>query len=372
MIAAAMLPRIDRIPRLRLLAQGIARPAATSPEAVVTNLGAVQAQDYPGALWSIALRMPSATRADIERAVIDRAIVRTWPMRGTLHFVPVPDAAWMLRLLTPRVLRSRASVYRYHELDEATLHKVRVAIERALTREPVLTRRALFAELDAGRIATTGQRGIHILQRLSMELMLCQGPHTGKEPTFTLFDDWIRSSRMPSRDEALQLLAERYFSGHGPASLRDFANWTGLTIADAKAALHLARPLLARVDTEAGEMWMSNTLDDREAPGPRAHLLPGFDEYLLGYRNRGAVLDAEHAELVMPGGNGVFQPTLVADGRVRGTWRRSSGPQGTSLRMLPFEPLPAPVRGAVAAAADRYAKFLGVPVMLAWPADEAS
>lgn len=260
---------------------------------MVTHLGALQAQDYHGALWSIALRTQGATRADVERAVIERAIVRTWPMRGTLHFVPAADTAWMLRLLAPRVLRSRASVYRYHELDDVTLRKARVVIERALSREPVLTRRALFDELDAARVATTGQRGIHILQRLSMELMLCQGPHVDREPTFTLIDDWIRSSSMPSRDEALQILAGRYFTGHGPASLRDFANWTGLMMADAKVALHLARPRLERFETEASEMWMSNTLNDREAPASRAHILPGFDEYLLGYRDRSAVLAAE-------------------------------------------------------------------------------
>lgn len=353
-----------RVPRLRLLAQGIAHPRGPSAEAVVRHLGAVQAQDYPGALWSIGLRMPDATRADVERAVIDRAIVRTWPMRGTLHFVPATDAAWMLQLLAPRVLRSRASVYRFHELDDATLQKVRTVIERALTQEAVMTRRALFAELDAAGIPTVGQRGIHILQRLSMERMLCHGPHAGKEPTFTLFENWIRSSCTPSRDEALQLLAERYFISHGPATLRDFANWTGLTMADAKTALHLALPVLERLETEAGEMWMSNALGDDEAPGSRAHLLPGFDEYLLGYRDRSAVLDADHAEQIIPGGNGVFQATLITDGRVRGTWRRSSRRQGTTLRMLPFEPLSAPIRKAFATAADRYARFLGAPVAL--------
>jgi hypothetical protein len=326
----------------------------------------VQAQEYPGALWSSGHRPERSTRADVERAVIDRTIVRTWPMRGTLHFVPAADAAWMLRLLAPRVLRSRASVYRHHELDDATWRKVRVVIEHALTRVPVMTRSALFAELGAARVATAGQRGVHILQRLSMELMLCHGPHAGKEPTFTRFDDWIRSSRMPPRDESLQVLAGRYFVSHGPASLRDFANWTGLTMVDAKTALHLAQPLLERIDTEAGELWMSNTLNDREAPISRAYLLPGFDEYLLGYRDRGDVLAVEHAELVTPGRNGVFQATLVADGRVCGTWRRSSRAQETKVRVLPFEPLSVPVRKALTTAADRYASFLGVPVALEW------
>ncbi|HEX5973419.1 MAG TPA: winged helix DNA-binding domain-containing protein [Gemmatimonadaceae bacterium] len=332
---------------------------------MVTHLGALQAQDYPGALWSIGLRMAGATRADVERAIHERAIVRTWPMRGTLHFIPAIDAAWMLSLLAPRVLRSRGSLYRHYELDQPTLRRIRAIIERALTREQVMTRGALFAALDTARITTAGQRGIHILQCLSMERMLCHGPHAGREPTFVLFDAWIHSSRTPSRDDALQVLATRYFTSHGPATVRDFANWAGLTMADARAGLHLAQPVLASMRSDAGELWMSSTLED-VVPRGRAYLLPGFDEYLLGYRDRGAVLDAQHADLVVPGGNGVFQPTIIADGHVRGTWRRSTRATGVRLRMLPFATLSAPIRKALAAAAGRYAAFLGVPVSLEW------
>src|SRR6476620_3815758 len=127
----------DRIPHLRLVAQGIDRPVATSPEAVVTHLGALQAQDHPGALWSIGLRMADATRAGVERALHERTIVRTWPMRGTLHYVPAADAAWMLELLATRVIRGAAGRYRQLELDEATFRRIRTVVTRALTRTPV-------------------------------------------------------------------------------------------------------------------------------------------------------------------------------------------------------------------------------------------
>ncbi len=332
---------------------------------MVTHLGALQAQDHPGALWSIGLRMVDGTRADVERAIHERTIVRTWPMRGTLHFVPAADAAWMLELLAPRILRSRARLYRHYELDPPTMRHIRSTIERLLTREPVMTRGALFAALDAARVTTTGQRGIHILQCLSMERMLCQGPHAEREPTFVLFDAWIRASHAPSRDEALQTLATRYFTSHGPATVRDFANWTGMTMAAARDGLHLAQPVLAPMRGDSGELWMSSAHEDA-SPDERAYLLPGFDEYLLGYRDRSAVLDAEHAELVVPGGNGVFQATIIADGHVRGTWRRSTRATGVRLRMLPFSSLSAPIRRSLAAAANRYAAFLGIPVALEW------
>jgi len=310
--------------------------------------------------------MADATRADVERAIRERAIVRTWPMRGTLHFVPAIDAAWMLDLLAPRVLRSRASLYRYHELDQLTLRRIRSVVQRALEREPVMTRGALFAELDAARITTAGQRGIHILQCLSMERMLCQGPHAEREPTFVMFDEWIRSSRTPSRAEALQVLATRYFTSHGPASVRDFANWTGLSLLDARTALHLAKPSLTSFERDGDGLWMSNALEEPDEPLHPAYLLPGFDEYLLGYRDRSAVLAAEYVERIVPGGNGVFRATLVLDGLVRGTWRRTPRAGSMHLELLPFTRIAAAKKKQVAAAADRYAAFLGVPVALEW------
>src|SRR5258705_318579 len=215
---AARMSRV--IASIRLHAQRISRPASTTPEAIVTHLGAVQAQDHAGALWSIGLRLAGATRADVERAIADRAIVRTWPMRGTLRFIPAADARWMLGLLEPRIMKAAAARHRQLELDDAAFRRSRAIVGRALKEEPVQSRGAIFAALEKGGVSTAGQRGIHILQRLSMERMLCYGPHAEKQPTFALFDDWIRASRQLDRDDALRTLAERYFASHGPAAPR--------------------------------------------------------------------------------------------------------------------------------------------------------
>lgn len=305
--------------RLRLGAQGIAAPRATDPAEVVRRLGAVQAQDYPGALWSIGLRTGAATRADVERAIADRTIVRTWPMRGTLHFIPAEDAHWMLELLTPRIVKGAAGRHRQLELDDAAFRRSRTLAGRALQRHGVLTRAALFAALETGGVSTAGQRGIHIVQRLCMERMLCFGPHAEKQPTFVLFDDWIRSSRQLDRDDALRTLAERYFVSHGPATLRDFVGWSGLTVADARVALALAAPVLERVDAGDVALWMSNEHETADGGESRAHLLPGFDELMLGYKDRSASLPPRFADRICPGGNGMFVATLVWEGRVCGT-----------------------------------------------------
>jgi hypothetical protein len=352
--------------RLRLHAQRIAEPTPSTPEAIVAHLGAVQAQDYHGALWSIALRTTGATRSDVERAITDQAIVRTWPMRGTLHFVPAVDARWMLELMTPRIMKGAEGRHRQLELDEPTFRRSRSLIANALTREPVLTRSTLFAALEAGKVSTAGQRGIHILQRLCMERMLCHGPHSEKQPTFVFFDQWIRKSRTLDRDDALRTMAERFFVSHGPATMRDFVGWTGLTVADAKRGLGWAQPSLERVVADGNEMWMSNDLPVPSSDDPRAHLLPGFDEFMLGYKDRSAALAPRYAVRIVPGGNGVFLSTLVLDGQVCGTWRRMARAKSVEIEASPFGRLKASDKKEFVRPVEHYARFLGAPVNLTW------
>jgi hypothetical protein len=287
-------------------------------------------------------------------------------MRGTLHVVPAADARWMLELMASRIVAGSAGRHRRLELDAAAFRRSRALLDRALTRESILSRGALYAELERGGVSTAGQRGIHILRHLAMERMLCHGPHDEKLPTFALFDDWIATSNQPGRDEALQTIAERYFRGHGPATLRDFVWWTGLTVKDAKAGLHLAQPSLARIVAGDGELWMSNEHMEVDPGAPRAHLLPGFDEYMLGYKDRSASLAPRYAGNVAPGGNGVFCPTLVLDGQVVGTWRRTARAKSVDLEASPFAALKPAAKKTFVEPAERYAAFLGVPVGVAW------
>lgn len=363
-------PSLRRSPlnvaELRLYAQGIAGPSNETPDQVVTRLGAIQAQDYPGALWSIALRTQGATRTDVEQAISARTIVRTWPMRGTLHFIPAIDARWMLTLMTPRIIKGAAGRHRQLELDTTTFRRSRTLIEKALAREPVLARTAIFALLERGGVSTAGQRGIHILQQLCMECTLVYGPHNDKQPTFALFDSWIPTSRMLGRNEALRTIAERYFTSHGPATLRDFVGWTGLTVADATLAVHHAADALERIDVDGMAMWAGLARAEADVDGQRAQLLPGFDEFMLGYKDRSAALPARHASRIVPGANGMFLSTLVLDGQVRGTWRRAIRRATVELACMPFQRTSAADRATFTAPSTRYAEYLGTPVTLKW------
>src|SRR5512140_1869066 len=186
--------------RYRLHNQQIAGTKFRKPEEIVKCLGAVQSQDYSGGLWGIGLRLPGSTLADIEKALNKRKIIRTWPMRGTLHFVPARDARWMLELLTPRVIKRNARRYKELGLNYEIFERSERLISHALEGGRRLTREALYDVLAKGDISPEGQRSYHILGHLAQKGVICLGAREGKQQTFVLFDEWIRDSRRLDRE----------------------------------------------------------------------------------------------------------------------------------------------------------------------------
>jgi hypothetical protein len=357
-------PSLD-VPRLRLASQQLAGPGLGDPAAVVVGLVAVQAQDYLGALWAVGVRLRRAVEADVERALAERTIVRTWPMRGTLHFVAAADVRWLLALLTPRVVaRNAARLERDFGLREADYGKAREVLTRALEGGRELTRGALYETLEAAGIASVGQRGLHIVWRLAQEGLLCFAARRGKQQTFVLLDEWIPESRRLEREEALGELARRYFAGHGPATGQDFAWWSGLAAADARTALELAAPRLASETVDGRTYWLDPS-SPAPSPGgmPPVILLPAFDEYAVAYKDRRDVLAPEDGRRVASG-NGIFYPTIVAGGRIVGTWKRGLAKRSVTITPNLFRPLQVTERQALARAAERYGAFLGLPAVL--------
>ena len=355
---------VDRIARSRLANHGIANPTFAQPGGVVTWLGAVQAQDYGGALWAIGLRMTGATERSIEQAIAERAIVRTWPMRGTLHFVVAQDVRWLLALLTPRVIAQSAGRYRQLELDEATFARGKEVFAKALQGGKQLTRDEMLQELEQAGISTAGQRGYHLLGRSAQDGLICFGTRRGKQQTFTLLDEWVPLTRSLTRDEALAELTKRYFTGHGPATVQDLMRWAGLTAAEAKTGLAAAGKVLVQKTVADRAYWMASNLLELNTGTTTTYLLPGFDEYLLGYSDRSAVLDPAYAQRICPGDNGMFNPTIVFDGVVTGTWKRIFKGGAAVIETMPFRPLTPAKNEALSAAADRYGEFMGMPVVL--------
>jgi len=330
-----------------------------TPHEVVAHFGAVQAQDFLGALWAIGLRMRGGTDADVERDVAERKIIRCWPMRGTLHFVAAEDARWMLELLASRSMtRSRGRLEREFGLDAATLRRARTLIERALRGGHALTRGEIYAMLERGGIATGASRGLHILYALSHERVICFGPRRGKQPALVLLDEWLPEPSRKTREESLAELARRYFTGHGPATAADLVWWSGLTVKSASEAISLAANDLERETIDGNPMWSSRT--PISAPrSPRAvHLLPPFDEFMVGYKDRSAMIAPEHVKAVNIGG-GMINAVLVINGLVTGRWSRALNPKSVDFTISPFRALTASETRAIEREVSRYGEFVG-------------
>lgn len=354
----------SRIAALRLASQHIGPPEATSPDVIVRAMLALQGQDLPGAWWSIGLRQTHGTLAEVVAAFDSGAIVRSWPLRGTLHVVAAEDLRWLLDLTTPRAIASAAGRRAVLGLTERDAEGAREAAIAALSGRRSLTRGALLAAFEAAGVSTIGQRGYHLLWYLAQTGTLVLGPAHEHGQAFALLDEWVPARARLDRDEALAQLALRFFSGHGPATDRDLARWAGLTLTDVRRGIAASGPGLAALELDGVRHHLPPEASEPAPRTRRAHLLPGFDEYLLGYADRSAVLAPEHGDAIVPGGNGMFKPTIVVDGVVAGTWSRTVRAGRVAVGILPFAGLPTEILPDLHAAAARYGAFLGRPVRL--------
>lgn len=352
--------------RCRMENQALARGRFRRPEDVVAWFGAVQAQDYLGSLWALGLRMAHATEADVEDAETRRAIVRTWPMRGTLHFVAAADVRWMTKLLAPRVIaRNAARIKREVDVDANVIGRCRDVVTRALEGGRRLERGALYQVLEARGIRTDRSRGLHILGWLAMEGTLCLAGRSGKQHTFTLLEEWIPPSPPLEREAALGELAVRYFTSHGPAPLEDLTWWAGITVKDAEAAVdavksRLVRELVGEREYFRGSARTRTAARPRASRAPCVKLLPGFDEYTVAYADRSLLLARGKRSNPM----GLLSPVLIVDGQVVGTWKRGFEKECVKLAVKLHRPLTRAENRSFAEAARYYGEFLGRPAKL--------
>jgi hypothetical protein len=352
--------KIPEIAARRLLSQQIARPAFATPGELVSWMGAVQAQDYLACQWAVGLRLSgAATDADFERAIADRSMFRIHALRGTWQLIAPADVRWMLELVASRLLAGNATRYRQLELDAATFRSSNAAIAKALQGGKSLTRGELASALEKTSISTAGQRMAHLLQRAELEGLICGAARRGKQFTYALLDDWAPDSHKLKRNEALAELARRYFRSRGPATLDDFKWWSGLAPAEARAGLEAVESSLASQIIDGRTFWF----DEKTKPvqSSKAFLLPAFDEYLVAYRNRDAVLDPKYVKRLNAGG-GMLGTCIVLEGRVIGTWKRTLARAGVAIELDFFETPTKRAQQAAAAAARRYGAFLGLEI----------
>jgi hypothetical protein len=359
-----------RIASLRLTAQRLGAARSASPADAVRWMLAVQAQDLPGAKWSLGLRTEGGTEAAVDAALDAGEVVRSWPLRGTLHLAAAGDIAWLVSLTGSRQTGRAATRRGALGITDSDLGRADEAVRMALGGRRTLSRDQLLDRIRAAGVATDGQRGYHLIWHLAHTGTLVMGPADGRGQAFALLEDWVTLQPAIDRDEALGRLAQRYLRSHGPATDADLSRWAGIPLGEARRGRAICGAGLATIEIGGTAYHLDPETLDREMDGvvppeTRVLLLPGFDEYLLGYGDRSAVLAPEHADRIVPGGNGLFRPTIVVDGRVVGTWRRTA--RAAEVLVVPelFDPAdPVPLAG-LSDAATALGSFLGLGARLA-------
>lgn len=350
-----------RASRLRHHGLTASRASSRTPIETLRRLAAVQAQNLAAARWAIGVRSAGSTAPGVDAMFADGSAARSWTMRGTLHLVAVDDLHWMLQLTAAR---QRASAVREVQARGMTEHDFRRSEEHlvdAIAERGPITRAEALDLLAAAGIEVGGERGYRLIRDAAWRGRVAWGALRGAQQQLVL----LPATEPVDRDEALGRFLLRYLTGHAPASLRDFAWWSGLTLGDARRARAVVGTSVMAVaaESDADELLMPA---DEELAGARpsgVHALPAWDEYVLGYRDRSPVLPVQHATRISPTANGVFLPTIVSAGRIVGTWRQASVTGSTrrfETTVEPFVALSESEAGRFAASAERYARFLGV------------
>ena len=344
----------DRILTWRQVSHRLVDAPIQPPEQITSWMGGVQAQDYRWGKWSIGLRAEDVAVTDVECALQDGRILRTWMFRGTLHFVAADDLPWLTALIAPRTIQTNARRYCQLQLDEPEFAASQAVLQEELVNGP-LTRNQIKTHFQTAGISCEGQQMPYLLQRAALDGLISCGPQAGSEPTYTLLPKKFTEARIPERQELLALLASRYFASHGPATLKDFSWWSGLTAADCKQAVGQAgittidNAYLATGDPPSGEI-----LDT-------ADLLSPYDDYLLGYKERDRMLDPAYKKRVNPGG-GIPRPTVLLNGRIAGIWRYDFKKDRLEVTIEPFQDLIINEKKCIEVAGSRLGSFLDTAV----------
>ncbi len=310
--------------------------------------------------------MRRATDARVERAFEEGAILRTHVLRPTWHFVTPADIRWMLALTAPRVKAAMASYDRKLDLDAGVFRRSNAVLARALRGGAQLTRQELKGVLQRAGVAADGvQRLAHLVMRAELDGVICSGARRGRQFTYALLEERVARSAPLSREEALAELTRRYFTGHGPAQVQDFAWWSGLTMGDARTGLTLVKSELLHHVAAGKTYWYASSMPASRRPWRTALLLPLYDEYLIAYKDRSDALNPRRS--TPEADRDPFAAPLVVGGRVAGGWRSTLKKNSVIVRVDPRAPRQGAVPGigpGISRAARAYAAFLGVDVEL--------
>ena len=345
--------------KLRLFNQQIAGTKFNKPQELVAWMGAMQAQDYGMAKWAIGLRLPGSGDSNVEKAFNDGIILRTHVLRPTWHFVMPADIRWMLELTAPRIIPLLAINDRKLGLDKKILKRSNDVLAKALQAGKQFTRDELRTLLEKSKIASNDLRLIHLLMHAELDGIICSGARKGKQFTYALLDERAPNGKTMKRKEALAELTKRYFTSRGPATLQDFAWWSGLLLADSKKGIEMARSDFKKETVDGKEYFFKSLSFLKKEIYETAYLLPNYDEYMISYKDRAATLNEKHTAKLAKERNTIFSNSILINGRIEGIWQRIIKNNFVAVQTNAFSPFSKVKQRALIKAAKSYAKFLG-------------
>lgn len=341
---------------MRLWNTGISSGGSNAPEEAVSGMCSLQAQDYRASLWAMGMRCGNGTTvSDVEGAIANGKIVRTWLNRGTIHFTSRNDVRWLQELFSPGLRRTAELRDEHLGLTQETISRVKEIFSEQLSTGGISTRSSIYDALEEkGMSVRKNNLGYHLLYRAAWDGLICFGPQIGNEQTFVLMDKWVGKTAEKSREESLQAIAEGYFRSHGPATLHDFAWWSGLRMPEARKGLELASPSLDSCEVLGIPNYFVKGTQGGELP--EAVLLPAFDEYVVGYRDRSMIFTLGRQSDAIRS-NGIFLPSIVIGGSVVGTWKATRRKSSISMQTVLFRELNKNEKNSLREAASHYGDF---------------
>lgn len=338
---------------LRLHNQSLWTQQDTQPAGLLGRLAAVQAQEFAYAKWSIGQRTSGATHEGIQRAYVEGSILRTHVLRPTWHFVHPSDIGWLLDLTAPRIRILNGFTQREHGIEEAMLRRSNAVLAKVLAGGHHLTRTELASKLAAARLPSTGVPLAYLVMHAELGKLICSGAMRGKQHTYALMEERVPAAPALIRDEALAELARRYFATRGPATIRDFATWSSLTLAEARRGLQAVQHGLERLHADGREYWLAPADPRPAVKSPRIDLVQCYDEYIMSYSESRDVLG--FGALDRP----QFVHFIMLDGLRIGRWRHQLGKGGAEVQTSLDRPLNAREAAALQSAIRRYQRFHG-------------
>jgi hypothetical protein len=343
-----------KIANIRLSNHQLLGANDTMPHQIVAHFGMMQAQDFNFATWAVGLRLGSCTEKLVHDDINNGKILRTHVLRPTWHFVTPENIRWMLQLSAKRIMLSMKSRDRELGLTDEVYTKCYHLIESALEKEDNLTRDGLMNVFQNAGMEFNASQMYHVLAGAEANGLICSGVLYDKQHTYTLLEKRVPAIKPLTKEESMAKLARIYFTGHGPATLQDFVWWSGLSTGEARQGLEAVQPGFVSETIDGQKYWMPD-IDYQPPAGNTLCLLPAFDEYIVGYKDRTAVITSENHKKAISS-NGVFRPVVVKNGRVTGLWKKASS-ANKPIIITPFEPIDPATQQLIDRAAEKLKMF---------------